>query len=76
MAVEKKSPTVPFSPQSAPAPSPVRRKIVALISFADALTGRDYRRGEEILDWDIDRVREYSNRGIVMETSEPAFETK
>lgn len=49
-------------------------RIIALTYFADALTGRDYRAGEEV-PWPADRAEHYAARGLVTIVEEPVEES-
>lgn len=42
-----------------------RGKVVAIVAFTDALTGRDYKPGDEVQDWDKRRAALYQMRGLV-----------
>ena len=47
----------------------VRNVVIAKISFTDALTGKNFRAGDEVEGWLQDRVEEYSKRGLVYQTA-------
>ncbi len=52
-------------------------EVVAVAAFTDALTGRDYRPGDEVAGWDRQRAALYQMRGLVecrAERPEPAPE--
>ena len=40
-------------------------QVIALVSFTDTLTARDYRPGDVVAGWDADRVAHYAARGLV-----------
>ncbi len=47
----------------------VRNVVIAKIAFSDALTGKNFRAGDEVDGWLQDRVEEYSKRGLVYQTA-------
>jgi len=48
-------------------PDPVAKEIImARIPFTDALTGKSFRAGDAVIEWDKERVAEYLKRGLLL----------